>query len=110
MRFKEIINNINDVNTKLSDIEIFKTKDFSEYLKSISSDLFTKFNIEQNNLILIWNESETREAFTKSYSIYINSTSKIIRDCDSNIQKLKIHLGLYCHEIGHILYTDFFYA
>jgi hypothetical protein len=108
MRFKEIINNINDVNTNLSDKEIFKTKDFSEYLKSISSDLFTKFNIEQNDLILIWNESETREAFTKSDLIYINSTSKIIRDCDSNIQKLKIYLGLYCHEIGHILYTDFF--
>lgn len=105
IKIRKILKN---ANIKLSDKDIFTTKSFERYLKSTSSDLYTKWNIKQDNLILSWDEDETMgDAFTKGNNIYINSASDIIKSQDSPIKKFQIHLGLYCHEIGHRLFTNF---
>lgn len=89
----------------LEDESILKSKEFEEYIKSISKKLYEKYNLKQDKVKFLIDKNVDDVSYIKKDTIYINLGSKSIRYEKDN--KLKLILGYYAHEIGHRLFTNF---
>lgn len=105
MDFNNILRLVRENNLDLQDESILKSKEFEEYIKSISKKLYEEYNLEQDKLKLLVDKNSDDISYIKKDTIYINLGSKSIRKEKNN--KLELILGYYAHEIGHRLFTDF---
>ena len=103
MDLDSIIKSVRQNKLDLEDNSILKSKEFEEYIKSISSKLYEKYNLNQDKLKFLFNKNIDDVSYIKKDTIYINLASKSINEGN----KLKLILGYYAHEIGHRLFTDF---
>ena len=105
MDFNNILKLVRENNLDLEDKSILKSKEFEEYIKSISKKLYEEYNLEQDKLRFLINESTDDVSYIKKDTIYINLGAKSIIEEKDN--KLKLILGYYAHEIGHRIFTNF---
>ncbi len=105
MNLYNILKLVRENNLDLDDRNILKSKEFEEYIKSISKKLYEEYNLEQDKLKILIDENTDDVSYIKEDTIYINLGSKIIRKEKDN--RLKLIFGYYAHEIGHRLFTDF---
>ena len=57
MDFNNILKLVRENNLDLEDKSILKSKEFEEYIKSISKKLYEEYNLEQDKLRFLINES-----------------------------------------------------
>lgn len=105
MDFNNILKLVRENNLDLEDKSILKSKEFEEYIKSISKKLYEEYKLEQDKLKFLINESTDDVSYIKKDTIYINLGAKSIIEEKDN--KLKLILGYYVHEIGHRIFTNF---
>ena len=103
MDLDSIIKSVRQNKLDLEDNSILKSKEFEEYIKSISSKLYEKYNLNQDKLKFLFDKNIDDVSYIKKDTIYINLASKSINEGN----KLKLILGYYAHEIGHRLFTNF---
>ncbi|WP_052951932.1 vWA domain-containing protein [Paraclostridium benzoelyticum] len=103
MDLDSIIKSIRENKLDLDDKGILKSKEFEEYLKSISNKLYEKYDLNQDKLKFLFDKNIDDVSYIKRDTIYINLYSNSISEGD----KFKLILGYYAHEIGHRLFTDF---
>ena len=97
MDLDSIIKSVRQNKLDLEDNSILKSKEFEEYIKSISSKLYEKYNLNQDKLKFLFDKNIDDVSYIKKDTIYINLASKSINEGN----KLKLILGYYAHEIGH---------
>lgn len=106
MDLNRVLKLVREGKIDLEDKDTLKSKEFKEYIESISRVLYEKLNIEQDPISILLDETNSEEvAYIKKDTIYINLGSKSIKEEKNN--KLKLILGYYAHEIGHRLFTNF---
>lgn len=103
MDLDSIIKSIRENKLDLDDKGILKSKEFEEYIKSISNKLYEKYDLNQDKLKFLFDKNIDEVSYIKRDTIYINLYSNSISEGD----KFKLILGYYAHEIGHRLFTDF---
>lgn len=103
MGLDSIIKPIRENKLDLEDKGILKSKEFEEYIKSISNKLYEKYDLNQDKLKFLFDKNIDDVSYIKRDTIYINLYSNSISEGD----KFKLILGYYAHEIGHRLFTDF---
>lgn len=103
MNLDSIIKSIRENKLDLDDKGILKSKEFEEYIKSISNKLYEKYDLNQDKLKFLFDKNIDDVSYIKRDTIYINLYSNSISEGD----KFKLILGYYAHEIGHRLFTDF---
>lgn len=103
MGLDSIIKSIRENKLDLEDKGILKSKEFEEYIKSISNKLYEKYDLNQDKLKFLFDKNIDDVSYIKRDTIYINLYSNSISEGD----KFKLILGYYAHEIGHRLFTDF---
>ncbi|WP_290060496.1 vWA domain-containing protein [Paraclostridium bifermentans] len=103
MDLDSIIKSIRENKLDLDDKGILKSKEFEEYIKSISNKLYEKYDLNQDKLKFLFDKNIDDVSYIKRDTIYINLYSNSISEGD----KFKLILGYYAHEIGHRLFTDF---
>lgn len=103
MDLDSIIKLIRENKLDLDDKGILKSKEFEEYIKSISNKLYEKYDLNQDKLKFLFDKNIDDVSYIKRDTIYINLYSNSISEGD----KFKLILGYYAHEIGHRLFTDF---
>ncbi len=103
MDIDSIIKSVRENKLNLEDKGILKSKEFKEYIKSISKKLYEKYNLNQDKLKLLFDKNINNVSYITNDTIYINLGSNSMLEGN----KLKLILGYYVHEIGHRLFTDF---
>ncbi len=103
MGLDSIIKSIRENKLDLEDKGILKSKEFEEYIKSISNKLYEKYDLNQDKLKFLFDKNIDDVSYIRRDTIYINLYSNSISEGD----KFKLILGYYAHEIGHRLFTDF---
>ena len=77
MDFNNILKLVRENNLDLEDKSILKSKEFEEYIKSISKKLYEEYNLEQDKLRFLINESTDDVSYIKKDTIYINLVQKV---------------------------------
>jgi len=93
---------------KISDREFFTSKVFAQHLESLAMTLTKRWGSRRKITVTIdWDTKEnSRLACTDNNNIYINAGHPMIKTSNRK-QLYKRVLGLFAHELGHILWTDF---
>lgn len=105
MDLDNILKLVRENKLDLENESVLKSKEFEEYIKSVSKKLYEEYNLKQDKIKFLIDKNIDDVSYIKKDTIYINLGSKIIRQEKDN--KLKLILGYYAHEIGHRLFTDF---
>ena len=78
MDLDSIIKSVRQNKLDLEDKSILKSKEFEEYIKKISSNLYEKYNLNQDKLKFLFDKYIDDVSYIKKDTIYINLASKKI--------------------------------
>ena len=103
---KKVRDEINSLNETIRDKELFSSKQFSDYLKTMLKTALG--DSARRNVELVVGYNIKQEAgFTDGSLVFVNADSSLVRLGKTRQDKYYIILGILIHEVGHRLYTDF---
>lgn len=93
---------------KIGDREFFTGKVFAQHFESLARTLTKRWAGRRKITVTIdWNTNENSEvAGTDNNNIYINAGNPVFETANRKLLYKRV-LGLFAHELGHILWTDF---
>lgn len=93
---------------KIGDREFFTGKVFAQHLESLARTLTKRWAGRRKITVKIdWNTNkDSTVACTDNNNIYINAGQPILTTPNRKLLYKRV-LGLFAHELGHILWTDF---
>lgn len=96
-----------DATLKMSDEQFFTSKPVRNYLESTAKNMLGKKLWKKCPVTIevYWNPSADEAAYTTGRKVVINMATHLLDGCN-RYERLCGIIGLICHEIGHILYTD----
>lgn len=96
-----------DEKSKIKDKEFFTSMVLRRHFEDIAYGITQKFGRNRVSVYLQWNEDPKAElAYTDGLKVTVNTGSTFYKDANRS-ERYIITYGLNCHELGHILYTDF---
>lgn len=98
---------INDVQSKITDEELFISDKFEAYLEDIAEVVSKRYK-RPIKLRLFHNENDPFTAATDNRTITINTGNNVIGNVGNKYTKANVIIGLLGHELGHINFTDFY--
>lgn len=107
---KKIRDAIEDKKSKISDKDFFTVRKYgyARFLEDIASAQTKRFSYDRRPKVEIIFEPENElVAVTNDVLIRINAASSVISSAVSRQEKHWKILGLFVHELGHMLFTDF---
>ena len=102
---KRIRECLNQIDTSITDEEVFHSKEFKDFLMDIISTALN-FTERRVRLTLI-NRPDLPNGWTDGGMITVNVGGSIVESVHTRQDKYYILLGILIHEIGHRLFTDF---
>lgn len=98
---------LNDAKGDLTDKEVFCSRFFEDYLMDAGRFTASRFGIVYR-LQMKWNvKLYDFLADTDGYTIRINAGCKDVQVIHSRKERFEIICGLFTHELGHLLFTNF---
>lgn len=99
---------LNEKRSKITDKEFFTSRLFSGSLEKIALVQTRRYHYDRRvRVYIFWNTNEQRLAWTDDHLISINAGHKAVTDVVGRENRYQIVCGLFAHELGHVLYTDF---
>jgi len=106
VRKGNLMKEIAQVKSKITDKELFTSWAFKHHLKIIAETVSRRYK-RPIQVKIIWDEDMPLAAATNNQVICINANSPLLKFLSLREEKYVAILGLLAHESGHILYTDF---
>lgn len=98
---------ITDTKSKLTDEQLFSSRQFSAYLTDIAEGTTRRYK-RSSKVITVWDTSEKAEvAYTDNRIIHLNTGNFLTRSFPTRSLKADSLIGIIGHECGHILHSDF---
>lgn len=103
----EMHRRIEDVQSRLTDQEVFAGREFAAYLTDLAETVSRRYG--RTPIVRVgWEEApDANIAFTDNRRIYINAGNQITQSFPSRQLRYASLVGLLGHEVGHLLFTDF---
>lgn len=98
---------LEDAKASYTEKDIYLSPAFAGYLRTVSSAVTKEFALTPNDIKLLWNQKDGMVAATDNHTIYMNLNSMIFDYASTKEDRFRITMGLYCHELGHRLFTNF---
>ena len=99
---------MNEKFSKITDRQFFTSRLLAGHFEDIAAAQTRRYNYNRRvHVLLSWNPKELDVASTDNSEIKINCGSKIVTKNRGRENRYWIVCGLFAHELGHVLYTDF---
>lgn len=99
---------ISEKESKITDKQFFTSRLLAAYFEDIAEAQTRRFRYGSRVRVnLYWNVKEDFVASTDNMVIKINCGTELIRKVQGRENRFRMVSGIFAHELGHILYTDF---
>lgn len=94
--------------SKISDELFFTSRSLALHFEDIALAQTRRYSYDRRIYVrLIWNPLSSSAAWTDNRTIFINAGSNAVAKHISRTERYETVLGLFTHELGHCLFTDF---
>ena len=106
--YQEIKKRINEKRSKITDRQFFTSRLLSNYFEDLAMAQTRRYQYNRRIKVrIIWEEDNKHSASTDNRRILINAGHPSVTKVAGRANRYQIVCGLFAHELGHILYTDF---
>ncbi len=92
----------------ISDKKFFTSSTLKTYFEELAVMLTRRYGFKLGIRVkLFWGKESDPVAYTDNNTIVINTNNMLTREYKAREDKLDIIKGLFAHELGHVLFTDF---
>ena len=99
---------LNEKRSKITDRQFFTSRLFAGHLEDLAAAQTRRYHYNRRVRVNIyWNSKDSFFAATDNMSVKINAGHPFITKTKGRENRYQIILGVFAHELGHILYTDF---
>lgn len=106
--YQEIRKRMNEKRSKITDKQFFTSRLLSSYFEDLAMAQTRRYQYNRRIKVKIyWEENDGHSASTNNRVILINAGHPIVTKISGRANRYQIVCGLFSHELGHILYTDF---
>ena len=93
---------------KITDQEFFTSRLLSRHFEDVAAAQTKRYGASRRVRVhLIWQPGNPELAYTDNLYITINAGNPAITEFPTREERYQMVLGLFAHELGHCLYTDF---
>ena len=93
---------------KITDQEFFTSRLLALHLEDVAAAQTKRYGASRRVRVrLLWQPDNTDLAYTDNLHITINAGNPAITESPTREERYQMVLGLFAHELGHCLYTDF---
>ena len=93
---------------KITDQEFFTSRLLALHFEDVAAAQTKRYGASRRVRVrLLWQPDNTDLAYTDNLHITINAGNPAITDFPTREERYQMVLGLFAHELGHCLYTDF---
>lgn len=99
---------LNEKRSKITDRQFFTSRLFAGHLEDLAAAQTRRYHYNRRVRVNIyWNSKDSFFAATDNMSVKINAGHPFITKTKGRENRYQMILGVFAHELGHILYTDF---
>ena len=103
---KKIRSMIGEEAAKITDEMFFTSKEVKRHFEDVAAACCGRYASKVKIRVNMLPKSE-HVAYTDDRKIYINTSSEIVAKGENRREKFQLITGIFGHELGHVLYTDF---
>lgn len=93
---------------KITDQEFFTSRLLAHHFEDMAAAQTKRYGASRRVRVrLLWQPDNTDLAYTDNFHITINAGNPAITEFPTREERYQMVLGLFAHELGHCLYTDF---
>lgn len=99
---------LNEKRSKISDSQFFSSGILAGHYEDIAAAQSRRYQYNRRVKVdLYWNPKDEEIAFTDNAVVHVNTGHKMITEVRGRENRYQIINGIFGHEFGHVLYTDF---
>lgn len=93
---------------KITDRQFFTSRVLAGHFEDMAAAQSKRYHYNRRVRVnLYWKPKDPNLAATNNLSIAINTGNKIVTKVKGRERRYQVVCGLFAHELGHVLYTDF---
>lgn len=105
---KLVMQRLNEKRSKITDRQFFSSRILAGHFEDIAAAQTRRYNYNRRiHVNLYWKARSGEVASTDNQYIRINCGNKLVTKVRGRENRYQIVCGLFAHELGHVLYTDF---
>lgn len=105
---KKVKQLLNEKRSKISDRQFFTSRILAGHFEDMAIAQTRRYKYDRRiHVNLFWKPKDGNFACTNNLSVLINSGHKMVTKNRSRADRYDIVCGVFTHELGHCLYTDF---
>ena len=102
---------MNEKRSKITDKQFFTSRLLAGHFEDIADAQTKRYHYNRRvHVRVYWDEKDSSVAWTDNSWIQINAGNKIVSGVEGRANRYQIVCGLFAHELGHVLFTDFLCA
>ena len=106
--YKLLKQRLNEERSKITDRQFFTSRLLAGHFEGIAAAYTRRYNYRQRvRANLFWEPMNGTLAYTDNLVVTINTGNSWVTETVGRKERYEIVTGLFAHEFGHILYTDF---
>ncbi len=99
---------LNEKRSKITDRQFFTSRMFAGHFEDMAAAQTRRYHYNRRVRVNIyWKTKEPGLAVTDNQSIRINAGNPVVTKVKGRENRYHVICGLFSHELGHVLYTDF---
>ena len=105
---KKVKQLIAETRGKITDRQFFTSRILAGHFEDMAAAQSKRYHYNRRvRVSLYWSPKDSNVASTNNMSITINTGNKLVTRVKGRENRYQVVCGLFAHELGHVLYTDF---
>lgn len=99
---------LNEQRSKITDKQFFTSRILAGHYEDVAAAQSKRYRYDRRvHVNIYWNPNDNNAASTNNTSIVINAGHPCVTKIRGRMDRYEMVSGLFSHELGHVLYTDF---
>lgn len=99
---------LNEKRSKISDRQFFTSRILAGHFEDVAAAQTKRYKYNRRvHVSIYWNSKDPNGACTNNTAIRINAGHPTVTKIRGRMNRYEMIAGLFAHELGHVLYTDF---
>ena len=108
---KKVKQLLNEKRSKITDRQFFTSRILAGHFEDMAAAQTRRYHYNRRvHVNLYWKANDASVAHTDNAKIVINSGNRMVTKVRGRENRYQVVCGLFAHELGHVLYTDFLTA
>ena len=105
---KKVRQLLNQERNSITDKQFFVSRILAGHFADIAAAQSKRYGYNRRvNVRIVWEPKKQESAYTDNSLIWINAATPLVKAKKNRQERYEMVCGLFAHELGHVLYTDF---